>query len=73
MSHFLISHMYRLFEKWNAMKQIEPRKFWSAETFFFCIYAKSFPYTISHGESQTLLLRFFLTGGGVCTQVRGKD
>ena len=31
-------------------------------------YAKLFLSTIINGESQTLLLRFFLRGGGGCTQ-----
>ena len=31
-------------------------------------YAKLFLYTIINVESQTLLLRFFLRGGGGCTQ-----
>ena len=35
---------------------------------YFLIYAKLFPYTISDSESQTPPLRFFLRGGGVCTQ-----
>ena len=30
--------------------------------------AKLFPYTIINGESQTLLLRLLLRGGGGCTQ-----
>ena len=32
--------------------------------FFFLIYAKLFPYTISEGESQTSFLPVFLRGGG---------
>ena len=30
------------------------------------------PYMIINGESQTLLLRFFLRGGGSCTQATHK-
>ena len=41
----------------------EPQYFWWPETVFI-FYVKLFPYTISDGESQTLLLQFFLRGGG---------
>ena len=57
-----MSRMHRHLENWNDMKH-ELRKFWLAD-FFFLIYAKLFPYTISDGESQTSFLPVFLRGVG---------
>ena len=67
MSHSLnfsmeMSRMHQHLENWNDMKH-ELRKFCLAD-FFFLIYAKLFPYTISDGESQTSFLPVFLRGGG---------
>ena len=67
MSHSLnfsmeMSRMHQHLENWNDMKH-ELRKFCLAD-FFFLIYAKLFPYTISDGESQTFFLPVFLRGGG---------
>ena len=57
-----MSRMHRHLENWNDMKH-ELRKF-CRRIFFFLIYAKLFPYTISDGESQTSFLPVFLRGGG---------
>ena len=71
MSHFLNCSMEHALTFW----ELEWHETWATKilvdgNYFFLIYAKLFPYTISYSESQTSLLRFLKLrdGRGVCTQ-----